>query len=193
MKLIYADNGLAAGDGCRASSNGTISACRRHWSFCLSSLFSCARKEHTVVSSRLKSWLVIGALLFILASVALAVWFSILGIWAEVRDAFLVGLAVVTFVALAILAYAAFVMISLAVQIKKEITPVLDSLRETTDTVRETAKVANELTLTPGVKAASALIGAVQMAGIFFGIGRARKRAEKRAQRRRELARSGEK
>lgn len=141
------------------------------------------------MSSRLKAILTISGLVLVIISVGLIWLVSYFGVWPQVRDAFLVGLAVVTFMALGILSYAAFVMISLAVQIKKEITPVLDSLRETTDTVRETAKVANDLTITPGVKAASALVGAAQVAGIFFGIGRARKRAEKRALRRRELAR----
>jgi glucan phosphoethanolaminetransferase (alkaline phosphatase superfamily) len=144
------------------------------------------------VSSRLKTWLIIAGILFVLLSIGLAVLFSIQGIWAEVRDVSLVVLSVITFVALVVLCYAAYVVINLATQVKKELTPVLDSLRETTDTVRETARVANDFTITPGVKAASVLVGAAQVAGIFFGIGRARNRAEKRAQRRRELARSGE-
>jgi hypothetical protein len=159
-----------------------------HLSLVFFSLYSPASERSVVVSSRLKSWLIIGAILFLLIAVALTVLFSIWGIWPEVRDFSLVILAFLTFVALGFLSWAAFVMISLAVQIKKEITPVLDSLRETTDTVRETTKVASDLTITPGVKAASALLGAAQVAGIFFGIGRARKRAEKRALRRRELA-----
>jgi len=129
---------------------------------------------------------------FLIISVGLIVLFSILGIWPQVRDVALVVLAVATFGALGLLSYAAFVLISLALQVKKELTPVLDSLRDTTDTVRETAKVASELTVTPGVRAASAVLGAAQVAGIFFGTGRARKRAEKRAQRRREMAEKGE-
>ncbi len=144
------------------------------------------------MSGRTKAIIGTVGLALLIITVGLIWLISYFGVWPEVRDAFLVGLAVVTFGALAILSYAAFVMISLGIQIKKEITPVLDSLRETTDTVRETAKVASDLTITPGVKAASALVGAAQVAGVFFGIGRARKRAEKRAQRRRELARSGE-
>ena len=144
------------------------------------------------MSNRLKTWLIIGGMVFVLISIGLIVLFSILGIWPEVRDVSLVILAFFTFVALGFLSYAAFVLISLAVQVKKEVTPVLDSLRDTTDTVRETARVASDFTITPGVKAASTLVGAAQVAGIFFGVGRARKRAEKRAQRRREMARTGE-
>jgi hypothetical protein len=144
------------------------------------------------VSSRTKTLIGLGVFLFLVISVGLIVLFSILGIWPQVRDVALVVLAVATFGALGLLSYAVFVMISLGLQVKKELTPVLDSLRDTTDTVRETAKVASELTVTPGVRAASTVLGAAQVAGILFGTGRARKRAEKRAQRRREMAENGE-
>ncbi len=140
------------------------------------------------MSNRTKTLLVLGGLLAVIIGVGLIVLFSILGIWPQVRDVALVVLAVATFGALALLSYAVFVLISLGLQVKKELTPVLDSLRDTTDTVRETAKVASELTVAPGVRAASAVMGAAQVAGIFFGSGRARKRAAKRAQRRREMA-----
>lgn len=144
------------------------------------------------MSGRLKSILIIGGLITLIVAVGLIWLISYFGVWPQVRDAFLVALALTTFIALGLFAYAVFVMISLAVQVKKELTPVLDSLKDTTDTVRETAKVASELTITPGVKAASLLLGVAQVAGIFFGVGRARKRAEKRAQRRKELAAKGE-
>jgi len=144
------------------------------------------------VSNRTKTLIGLGVFAFLVISVGLIVLFSILGIWPQVRDVALVVLAVATFGALGLLSYAVFVMISLGLQVKKELTPVLDSLRDTTDTVRETAKVASELTVTPGVRVASTVLGAAQMAGIFFGTGRARKRAEKRAQRRREMAEKGE-
>ena len=144
------------------------------------------------MSSRLKSMLIIGGLVTVIVAVGLIWLVSYFGVWPEVRDGFLVGLAVATFVALGLLSYAVFVLISLALQVKKEITPVLDSLKDTTDTVRETAKVASELTITPGVKAASLLLGVAQVTGIFFGVGRARKRAEKRAKRRKEMAAKGD-
>ncbi|HLW01171.1 MAG TPA: hypothetical protein VKT82_21115 [Ktedonobacterales bacterium] len=144
------------------------------------------------MSNRTKTLIGLGVFAFLVISVGLIVLFSILGIWPQVRDVALVVLAVATFGALGLLSYAVFVMISLGLQVKKELTPVLDSLRDTTDTVRETAKVASELTVTPGVRVASTVLGAAQMAGIFFGTGRARKRAEKRAQRRREMAEKGE-
>jgi hypothetical protein len=128
----------------------------------------------------------------VIVAVGLIWLISYFGVWPQVRDAFLVALSVATFIALGLLSYAAFVLISLGLQVKKELTPVLDSMRDTSDTVRETAKVASELTITPGVRAASMLLGAAQVAGVFFGVGRARKRAEKRAQRRRELAARGE-
>ena len=144
------------------------------------------------MSNRTKSLIIVGGLIALIVGVGLIVLFSILGIWPQVRDVTLVVLAVATFATLGILSYAIFVLVSLGLQIKKEITPVLDSLRDTTDTVRETAKVASDLTVTPGVRAASMLLGATQVAGVFFGVGRARKRAEKRAQRRRELAAKGE-
>lgn len=140
------------------------------------------------MSNRMKTLLILGGLLAVIIGVGLIVLFSILGIWPQVRDVALVILAVATFGALALLSYAVFVLISLGLQVKKELTPVLDSLRDTTDTVRETAKVASELTVAPGVRAASTVLGAAQVAGIFFGTGRARKRAERRAQRRREMA-----
>ncbi|HEU5369094.1 MAG TPA: hypothetical protein VFU69_11545 [Ktedonobacterales bacterium] len=144
------------------------------------------------MSSRMKSMIAVGGVFAIIVAVGLIWLISFFGVWPQVRDAFLVALALATFVALGLLSYAVFVMISLGLQVKKELTPVLDSLRDTTDTVRETAKVASELTVTPGVRAASMLLGTAQVAGIFFGVGRARKRAEKRAQRRKELAAKGE-
>jgi hypothetical protein len=145
-----------------------------------------------VVSSRIKTLIIVGGVFFLIVAVGLIWTISYFGVWPQVRDAFLVALALATFVALGLLSYAAFVLISLGVQVKKELTPVLDSMRDTTDTVRETARVASELTITPGVRAASAVLGAAQVAGIFFGTGRARKRAEKRAKRRKELAAKGE-
>lgn len=144
------------------------------------------------MSSRLKTFLVLGGIISLIIAAGLIWLISFFGVWPQVRDAFLVALALATFVALGLLSYAAFVLISLGLQVKKELTPVLDSMRETTDTVRETAKVASELTVTPGVRAASIMLGAAQVAGVFFGTGRARKRAEKRAQRRKELAARGE-
>lgn len=144
------------------------------------------------MSNRVKALLILGGIVFLIVAVGLIWTISYFGVWPQVRDAFLVALAVATFAALGLLSYAVFVLISLALQVKKELTPVLDSLRDTTDTVRETAKVTSELTVAPGVRAASAVIGAAQVAGIFFGSGRARKRAEKRAQRRREMAAKGE-
>ena len=140
----------------------------------------------------MKSFIIVGGLIAFIIGIGLIVLFSILGIWPYVRDVTLVILAVATFATLGILSYAIFVLVSLGLQIKKEITPVLDSLKDTTDTVRETARVASDLTVTPGVRAASMLLGATQVAGVFFGVGRARKRAEKRAQRRKELAAKGE-
>ena len=140
------------------------------------------------MSTKTKTLIGLGVALFVIIGVGLIVLFSILGIWPQVRDVSLVILAVATFAALGLLSYAVFVLISLALQVKKELTPVLDSLRDTTDTVRETAKVTSELTIAPGVRAASMVMGAAQVAGIFFGSGRARKRAEKRAQRRKEMA-----
>lgn len=144
------------------------------------------------MSNRMKSFIIVGGLIAFIIGIGLIVLFSILGIWPYVRDVTLVILAVATFATLGILSYAIFVLVSLGLQIKKEITPVLDSLKDTTDTVRETARVASDLTVTPGVRAASMLLGATQVAGVFFGVGRARKRAEKRAQRRKELAAKGE-
>lgn len=144
------------------------------------------------MSSSMKRTIILVGIITLLLGVGLTIIFSILGIWPQVRDAFLVVLAVATFIALGILCYAIYVLVSLALQLKKEITPVLDSLRDTTDTVRETAKVASDLAVTPGVRAASIILGAAQVAGVFFGVGQARKRAAKRAQRRRALAAKGE-
>ncbi|HEY7350316.1 MAG TPA: hypothetical protein VH599_18520 [Ktedonobacterales bacterium] len=144
------------------------------------------------MSSRLKTFLILGVIISLIVGAGLIVLFTILGVWPVVRDIMLVLLAVATFIALGLLSYAAFVLISLALQVKKELTPVLDSMRDTSYTVRETAKVASELTVTPGVRAASMVLGAAQVAGVFFGVGRARKRAEQRAKRRKELATKGE-
>ncbi len=144
------------------------------------------------MSSRLKASLVLGGIILLIVGAGLIFLFTFLGIWPVVRDVALVLLAVATFIALGLLSYAAFILISLGLQVKKELTPVLDSMRETGYTVRETAKVASELTVTPGVRAASMLLGAAQVAGVFFGMGKTRKRAQQRAKRRKELAAKGE-
>jgi hypothetical protein len=74
-------------------------------------------------------------------------------------------------------------------EIRGEVLPVLDSLRATTNTVRETARTASNLTIAPTVRTASFVVGAGEIASVMLGRGRARKRAQDRQKRRAQIER----
>ena len=122
----------------------------------------------------------------------LIVWISQNSLWPLVRDIALVVLAIVTLVPLLALSYAVFELARTALALKKEIVPVLDELRETTHSLRQTAKVANDFTVKPAVKTASFMVGFSQATGIILGQGNARKRQAERRRKYEEAKARGE-
>ncbi len=112
--------------------------------------------------------------------VALIVWISLNGLWPLVRDIALVVLAIVSLVPVLALSYAVFELARTALALKKEIVPVLDELRETTHSIRQTTKIATDFTVKPAVKTASFMVGFSQATGIILGQGTARKRQAER-------------
>jgi hypothetical protein len=134
----------------------------------------------------------IGSGVAVLLLIGLIVWISITGSWPLVRDIALVVLALVSLVPLLALSYAVFELARTAMALKKEIIPVLDELRETTQSLRQTAKVANDFTVKPAVKTASFMVGFSQATGIILGQGSARKRQAERRRKYEEAKARGE-
>jgi hypothetical protein len=132
--------------------------------------------------------LAIGGVIALGLLIAFIWWVSVQGYWPVVRDIALVALAVVTFVPLLALAYAVLELVRTARTISKELVPVLNELKETTHSVRQTAKVANDFTVKPAVKTAGFLMGFSQAASIILGPGNARKRQDERRRRAAEAA-----
>jgi hypothetical protein len=127
--------------------------------------------------------LAVGGVVLLALLIWLIIWISVQGDWPTVRDIALVVLALVTFVPLLALAYAALELVRTARGIIKEVLPVLDELKETTHSVRETTKLANDFTVKPAVKTAGFLVGFSQAASIMMGTGAARKRQAERRRR----------
>lgn len=125
----------------------------------------------------------LGAVVALALIIWLVVWISLNSLWPVTRDIALVVLAVVTLVPLLALTYAVLELARTARAIKKELTPVLDELKETTHSVRETAKVASDFTVKPAVKTASFLVGFSQAVNIILGQGTARNRQTSRRKR----------
>lgn len=125
----------------------------------------------------------VGGVVVLALLIWLIVWISLNGLWPVTRDIALVVLAVVTLVPLLALTYAVLELARTARGIKKELTPVLDELKETTHSVRETAKVATDFTVKPAVKTASFLVGFSQAVNIILGQGTARNRQTARRKR----------
>jgi hypothetical protein len=130
-----------------------------------------------------------GAVLAVLIAVGLLVWFSVAGWWPVVVDIAIVVTCVVSLALLAFLGAAVFYLTVTLLNLKRELTPVLESLRSTTHAVRETARVASDLGVAPTVRTASVLVGAVETASAVLGRGRVKTRAQKRAQRKSEVQR----
>lgn len=130
----------------------------------------------------------IAAAIFIIM-VALIVVFSIFGLWPVVRDVVIVLTALISVLAIVFLAAAVFYLSMTMLNIKRELTPVLESLKTTSETVSKTARVAGDLGVAPTVRTASVLMGAVETASIVLRQGHVRTRAQKRAQRRTEVER----
>src|SRR5262249_265666 len=68
-------------------------------------------------------------------------------------------------------------------EMRAEITPVIASLRDTTTTVRETAKTTSSYAINPVARTASLVVGAAGVAGIVIWPGRGRRRAQERPER----------
>ncbi|MBA3823238.1 MAG: hypothetical protein H0X24_04925 [Ktedonobacterales bacterium] len=124
--------------------------------------------------------------------ITLIVWISLSGAWPLVRDIALVVLALVSLVPLLALSYAVFEVARTALALKKELVPVLDELRETTHTLRQTARVANDFTVKPAVKTASFMMGFSQATSVILGQGNARKRQADRRRKYEEAKARGE-
>ena len=119
----------------------------------------------------------------------LAIWFTIEGWWGVVVDIVLAFTALIGFVMLGVLTLAVIFLIRTILEIKAEVMPVLDSLKSTTSTVRETAKTAQAFGLAPAVRTASFVVGASEIAGTILGRGHARKRSDQRQKRRQQIER----
>jgi hypothetical protein len=136
-----------------------------------------------------KALIIGGAAVAVIIGIAAIVLFSVLGWWPAVRDIMIVIAALVSILLLAFLGAAVFYLTVTILEVKRELTPVLESLKSTTQTVSETAKVASDLGVAPTVRTASVLVGAVETAAVMLGGGHVRARAKKRAQRRQEVER----
>ncbi len=137
----------------------------------------------------MRRWLPIVAAVIVLAVVGGAVLISITGQWPVVRDIVIVLTAVFSLLLLAFLGLAVIYLTMTILNVKRELTPVLESLKATTQSVSETARVASDLGVAPTVRTASVLVGAAEAASVILGRGQVRARAQKRAQRRLEVER----
>jgi hypothetical protein len=124
--------------------------------------------------------------------VLLIIWISANGLWPLVRDIALVVLALVSLVPLLALSYAVYALARTALALRKELIPVLDELRDTTHTVRQTVRVANDFTVKPAVKTASFMVGFSQATGVILGQGGPRQRQAERRRKYEEAKARGE-
>jgi hypothetical protein len=131
----------------------------------------------------------IGAAIAVIIVVGALVVFSIFGLWAVVRDIVICLTALVSLLLLAFLGGAVFYLTVTLLNIKRELMPVLESVKSTTHTVSQTARVASDLGVSPTVRTASVLVGAAETAAVVLGRGHVRSRAQRRAQRRQEVER----
>ena len=134
-------------------------------------------------------YLIGAAVTLSVVTIGLIVWFTIAGWWPTVLDIVLVFTALVSAAMLLALIIAVFYLTRTVLQAKDEIMPVLESLKTTSNAVRETAKTAGAFGVNPAVRTASVLAGAGEVAAVVLGRGHASKRAEKRQKRRQEIER----
>jgi ABC-type multidrug transport system fused ATPase/permease subunit len=130
---------------------------------------------------------VLGAVVLI-GVIALIIWISLNGYWPFARDIALVLLAIVSFIPLLALSYAIFEVARTVRALKNELVPVVGEIKETTQSIRETAKAAGDLTLKPAIRTASVLVGFSETIGVILGEGNAHKRREERRRRNAEEA-----
>ena len=126
------------------------------------------------------------ALIILLAFFILATVFSW---WPVVLDIVLVLAALVSLGLLAALVYAVLSFTRTALEIRSELMPVLQSLKTTTNAVREGAKTATTFGVSPAVRTASLLASAGTFATIVLGRGQVQKRANRRQKRRMQIER----
>jgi hypothetical protein len=129
------------------------------------------------------------ATLIIIGFVVVATLFSW---WPVVVDITLCVAALASLILLSALIYAVFSLTRTALRIRDELMPILESLKTTATTVRETARTASSFGVQPAVRTASAVLGAGEIASVILGRGQARSRSEKRQRRRQELEREME-
>lgn len=130
-----------------------------------------------------------GAVVAVLIAIGLLVWFSVAGWWPIVVDIAIVVTCIISLALLLFLGAAVFYLAVTLLNVKRELTPVLESLQSTTRAVSDTARVASDLGVAPTVRTASVLVGAMETASAVLGRGHVRTRAQKRAQRRTEVER----
>jgi hypothetical protein len=126
----------------------------------------------------------IAALVIILAFAVVA---TIFGWWPVILDIVLVLVVLLNGVLLTFLTLAVINFMRTIREVRSEIMPVILSLRDTTTTVRETAKTTSSYAINPVARTASLMIGAAGVAGIVIGPGRTRRRAQERQKRREEI------
>jgi len=125
----------------------------------------------------------------VLVAILLAIWFTIEGWWPVVLDIVLVVTALVSMLLLAALIYAVVSFTRTILDVRNEMMPVLQSVRTTSNAVREGAKTASAFGVEPVVRTASVLVGAGEVASVMLGRGEAKKRAQRRQKRRVEIER----
>lgn len=120
---------------------------------------------------------------------ALAIVFTIFGLWPIIVDIVLVIAALTTAGMVLALILAVINLTRTITEIRDELTPVLESLKSTSSAVRETAKAATSFGVAPAVRTASFVVGATEIASVVLGRGKARKRAQDRQKRRAQIER----
>jgi hypothetical protein len=125
----------------------------------------------------------------VLVIIAFFIVATIFGWWPVVLDIVLVFAALISMGLLGALVYAVLSFTRTALDIRGELMPVLESLRTTTNAVREGAKTATTFGVSPAVRTASLLAGASSIANVVLGRGQVQKRAERRQKRRMQIER----
>jgi hypothetical protein len=138
------------------------------------------------MNTRLLTWTGVAAAFLVVAA---AVVITIFGWWPVVVDIVLVITALVSGVMLMALTLAVISFASTVREMREEIIPVMESLKATSNAVRETARTATSIGVAPAVRTASFVVGASEIASVVLGRGRARKRAQERQKRRHEIER----
>jgi hypothetical protein len=116
-----------------------------------------------------------------------AILATIFGWWPVVLDIVLVLVVLLNGVLLTFLTLAVINFMRTIREVRDEVMPVILSLRDTTTTVRETAKTASSYAVNPVARTASLVLGAAGVAGIVIGPGKTRRRAQERQKRREEI------